>query len=432
MPFEIRAARREEFALLPDIEQSASLRFSAIGLKDIADDQPSTPEFIAATDRCGAVFVAADGRSLVGFVIAGFLDRSLYIYELAVLEGFGRRGIGAALVEEVCQLARRERQASVTLSTFIDVPWNGPFYERMGFRYLKRDEVDARPPSPPPPRDRQEAADGAAELHAQGSPVTKALTHLDRTGAASMVDVGDKPVSERVAIAEGAVVMASKTLATIRAGNAKKGDVIGTARIAGIMAAKRTHELIPLCHPIALSAISVEIEPDDALPGLRVRATAKVAERTGVEMEALTAVSVACLTIYDMAKAIDRGMELTAIRLVEKAAGGREAGGEANDRSAPPRPVSGRSAGQSHMGLAAAEARRRGRISEPVSVGSLPLKGGGQEGVGAASLGFPNGVGAPPAPTLVTARRAVALDLSDIAGGTDPLLSSPFRGRDPT
>ena len=151
--------------------------------------------------------------------------------------------------------------------------------------------------------------------------MTKGLTHLDRTGAASMVDVGDKPVSERVAIAEGAVVMASKTLATIRAGNAKKGDVIGTARIAGIMAAKRTHELIPLCHPIALSAISVEIEPDDALPGLRVRATARVAERTGVEMEALTAVSVACLTIYDMAKAIDRGMELTAIRLVEKSGG---------------------------------------------------------------------------------------------------------------
>ena len=151
--------------------------------------------------------------------------------------------------------------------------------------------------------------------------MTKTLTHLDTTGAASMVDVGEKPVSERVAVAEGAVVMAPATLATIRAGNAKKGDVIGTARIAGIMAAKRTHELIPLCHPIALSAISVEIEPDDALPGLRVRATAKVAERTGVEMEALTAVSVACLTIYDMAKAIDRGMELTAIRLVEKSGG---------------------------------------------------------------------------------------------------------------
>lgn len=149
----------------------------------------------------------------------------------------------------------------------------------------------------------------------------KALTHIDEAGAANMVDVGEKPVSERVAVAEGAVVMAAETLATIRAGNAKKGDVIGTARIAGIMAAKRTHELIPLCHPIALSAITVDVEPDDALPGLRVRATAKVAERTGVEMEALTAVAVACLTIYDMAKAIDRGMELSAIRLVEKHGG---------------------------------------------------------------------------------------------------------------
>jgi cyclic pyranopterin phosphate synthase len=151
--------------------------------------------------------------------------------------------------------------------------------------------------------------------------VTKSLTHLDASGAANMVDVGEKPVSERVAVAEGAVVMAAETLAMIRAGNAKKGDVIGTARIAGIMAAKRTHELIPLCHPIALSAITVEIAPDDALPGLRVCATAKVAERTGVEMEALTAVAVACLTVYDMAKAVDRGMEVTAIRLVEKRGG---------------------------------------------------------------------------------------------------------------
>jgi len=151
--------------------------------------------------------------------------------------------------------------------------------------------------------------------------VTKSLTHLDDSGAASMVDVADKPVTERSAVAEGAVVMAAATLAMIRSGNAKKGDVVGTARIAGIMAAKRTHELIPLCHPIGLSAITIEIEPDDALPGLRVRATAKVAERTGVEMEALTAVAVACLTIYDMAKAVDRGMEVTGIRLVEKRGG---------------------------------------------------------------------------------------------------------------
>jgi cyclic pyranopterin phosphate synthase len=151
--------------------------------------------------------------------------------------------------------------------------------------------------------------------------MTKSLTHLDETGAAHMVDVADKPVTERIAVAEGAVIMAPATLAMIRAGDAKKGDVVGTARIAGIMAAKRTHELIPLCHPIALSAIAIDIAPDDALPGLRVRATAKVAERTGVEMEALTAVAVACLTIYDMAKAVDRGMEVTGVRLVEKRGG---------------------------------------------------------------------------------------------------------------
>jgi cyclic pyranopterin phosphate synthase len=136
-----------------------------------------------------------------------------------------------------------------------------------------------------------------------------------------MVDVGAKPTTERVAIAVGAVTMQAATLEMIRAGDVKKGDVIGAARIAGIMAAKRTHELIPLCHPIALSAITIDIEPDATLPGLRVRATAKVAGQTGVEMEALTAVSVACLTIYDMAKAVDRGMEITAVRLIEKRGG---------------------------------------------------------------------------------------------------------------
>ena len=147
------------------------------------------------------------------------------------------------------------------------------------------------------------------------------LTHLDRSGAANMVDVGDKDVTERVAIAEGAVIMAPETLDAIRAGDAKKGDVIGTARIAGILAAKRTHDLIPLCHPLALTKVAVEIDALDDLPGLRVRATAKVNGRTGVEMEALTAVSVACLTIYDMAKAIDRGMTITGIRLLEKTGG---------------------------------------------------------------------------------------------------------------
>jgi cyclic pyranopterin phosphate synthase len=147
------------------------------------------------------------------------------------------------------------------------------------------------------------------------------LTHLDKTGAANMVDVGDKGVTERIATAEGAVTMAAETLAMIVAGNARKGDVIGTARIAGIMAAKRTHELIPLCHPLAIDTISVDIVPDEALPGLKVTASVKVTGKTGVEMEALTAVSVACLTIYDMAKAVDRGMEITAVRLKEKSGG---------------------------------------------------------------------------------------------------------------
>ena len=147
------------------------------------------------------------------------------------------------------------------------------------------------------------------------------LTHLGRTGEASMVDVGGKDETERTAIAEGAVVMKRETLSLIMEGNAKKGDVIGTARIAGIMAAKRTHELIPLCHPLLLTRVSVEIEPDEALPGLRVTALARVTGKTGVEMEALTAASVACLTIYDMAKAVDREMTITGVRLAEKTGG---------------------------------------------------------------------------------------------------------------
>ncbi|MCR4281591.1 MAG: cyclic pyranopterin monophosphate synthase MoaC [Bauldia sp.] len=151
--------------------------------------------------------------------------------------------------------------------------------------------------------------------------MARRLTHLDKAGAANMVDVGDKPATDRVAVAEGAVVMAAATLAMIRAGNAKKGDVIGTARVAGIMAAKRADDLIPLCHPLALSSVAVDIEPEETLPGLRVRATVKVSGKTGVEMEALTAVAVACLTIYDMAKAVDRGMEITGIRLLEKSGG---------------------------------------------------------------------------------------------------------------
>ena len=136
-----------------------------------------------------------------------------------------------------------------------------------------------------------------------------------------MVDVGGKAETTRTAIAEGCVTMLPQTLAMIVAGDAKKGDVLGAARLAGIMAAKRTHELIPLCHPLLLTRVSVEIEPDDALPGLRVTALARVTGKTGVEMEALTAASVACLTIYDMAKAVDRAMVIGNIRLIEKTGG---------------------------------------------------------------------------------------------------------------
>lgn len=147
------------------------------------------------------------------------------------------------------------------------------------------------------------------------------LTHIAASGAAHMVDVGTKPDTERQAVAEGTIIMQRETLRTILAGNAKKGDVLGTARIAGIMAAKRAHELIPLCHPLLLTKVSVDIEPDEALPGLKVRALARVSGKTGVEMEALTAASVACLTIYDMAKAVDRAMVISGIRLVEKSGG---------------------------------------------------------------------------------------------------------------
>jgi cyclic pyranopterin monophosphate synthase len=147
------------------------------------------------------------------------------------------------------------------------------------------------------------------------------LTHLGAKGEANMVDVGDKAETTRTAIAEGFVSMRPETLDMILAGDAKKGDVLGTARIAGIMAAKRAHELIPLCHPLLLTKVTVEIEPDRALPGLKVTALARVTGKTGVEMEALTAASVACLTIYDMAKAIDRGMSIESVRLIEKRGG---------------------------------------------------------------------------------------------------------------
>jgi cyclic pyranopterin monophosphate synthase len=151
--------------------------------------------------------------------------------------------------------------------------------------------------------------------------MSKDLSHIDRRGNATMVDVSAKASSEREAIAKGTVTMQPETLARISEGGLKKGDVLGVARIAGIMGAKRTHELIPLCHPLALSSVTVELEPDRARNAVDITATVKVTGQTGVEMEALTAVSVAALTVYDMCKAIDRGMVVSDIRLVRKSGG---------------------------------------------------------------------------------------------------------------
>ena len=147
------------------------------------------------------------------------------------------------------------------------------------------------------------------------------LTHLDAEGNAHMVDVSEKHVTSRIAVAKAVVEMLPETLRLILEGKAKKGDVIATARIAGIMAAKRTHELIPLCHPLMLSKVTVDFAPDEATSTIEVSAMVKVEGKTGVEMEALTACSVAALTLYDMCKAVDRGMKITNLRLVEKSGG---------------------------------------------------------------------------------------------------------------
>lgn len=147
------------------------------------------------------------------------------------------------------------------------------------------------------------------------------FTHLDESGKARMVDVSGKEPSPRVAIATGAIRMSSATVDAIRSNSLKKGDVLGVARVAGIMAAKKTSETIPLCHQIALTDVQVEFNFDDTLPGVRVQVIARTVERTGVEMEALVAASVALLTIYDMAKAVDRGMTITSIALLEKTGG---------------------------------------------------------------------------------------------------------------
>ena len=147
------------------------------------------------------------------------------------------------------------------------------------------------------------------------------LSHITASGEAHMVDVSQKAVTTRVATAEGRIVMKPETLALCLSGDAKKGDVLGTARIAGIMAAKKTHELIPLCHPLLISKVTVDLTPDAALPGVRVTASVKVGGQTGVEMEALTAVSVALLTLYDMAKALDKAMVISGLRLLAKKGG---------------------------------------------------------------------------------------------------------------
>ena len=147
------------------------------------------------------------------------------------------------------------------------------------------------------------------------------LTHFDGQGQAHMVDVGAKPATHRIAIAEGRIVMSPETLAIILAGNAKKGDVLGIARVAGIMAAKKTSDLIPLCHPLALTRVAVDFTPNEADSSVICHATVETVGPTGVEMEALTAAQIALLTIYDMCKAVDRGMTITDVRVLEKRGG---------------------------------------------------------------------------------------------------------------
>ena len=148
-----------------------------------------------------------------------------------------------------------------------------------------------------------------------------ALSHFDASGRAHMVDVSDKDVTARIAVAEGHVIMRADVLALVREGRANKGDVLGTARLAGIMGAKRTAELIPLCHPLPITKVALDLEPDDALPGVRITATVKTTGQTGVEMEALTAVSVAALTVHDMLKAVQKDMVIGGIRVTLKDGG---------------------------------------------------------------------------------------------------------------
>ncbi len=178
---------------------------------------------------------------------------------------------------------------------------------------LRRKKSESRKKSRRP---QKKASSRARQLKAKAG-----LSHLDQRGQARMVDVSGKGTTERQATAEGRVIMSKRTLDRVLEGNALKGDVLGAARLAGIMAAKRTHGLIPLCHPLPITKVTIDIDPEHALPGFLVRATVKVTGQTGVEMEALVGVSIACLTIYDMVKAIERGMRIEGVRLLEKSGG---------------------------------------------------------------------------------------------------------------
>jgi len=179
---------------------------------------------------------------------------------------------------------------------------------------MARGKKSVARPSKAPPRPAKKAKHAPMLADAE-------LTHIDARGQAHMVDVSGKNATERVAVAEGRVIMLKETLDRVIAGNAAKGDVLGAARLAGIMAAKRTHGLIPLCHPLPITKIEIDINPEHSLPGFLVQATVKVNGQTGVEMEALMAVSIACLTIYDMAKAIEKGMSIEGIKLLSKTGG---------------------------------------------------------------------------------------------------------------
>jgi len=187
-------------------------------------------------------------------------------------------------------------------------------------RHLKKKAPSRR--SRPKARTKSKAKGNKRIAAQKSAPAgSSALTHIDQRGEARMVDVSEKGATERIAVAEGHVIMRRETLDLVLEGNAAKGDVLGAARLAGIMAAKRTHGLIPLCHPLPLTKIEIEINPEHALPGFQVRAIVKVIAKTGVEMEALTAVSIACLTIYDMVKAVERGMRIEGVRLLQKSGG---------------------------------------------------------------------------------------------------------------